>query len=154
MKKTWFIILIFIYTAYNIYGQNICLKLDSIKITYIPLNIVDPIIFLDKYDIKNFNKDYINVCNIKDSLLILEEFSNINLENLVYIKDYMDARLIIEVFSSNKVVMTLLMDNKNQFSFDDGSNLLFENEEMLDWIESLSLENLIYYPENVPRIKR
>lgn len=154
MKVLWFILLFFIYTPYNVYGQDICLKLDSIKITYIPLNIVDPIISLDEYDVKHFNKDYVHICIIKDSLSLLEQFTNIEFNDLVYIKEYMDARLVIEIFSNGKIIMLLLMNNRKQFSFDGDSNFLFENKKLFDWIKNLSLENLTYYPENVPDISK
>lgn len=142
--------LILFVISFNTFGQNICLKLDSIKITYIPLNIVEPIIYLDEYDVKNFDKEFVHICIIKNSLLILKEFTNIEFNDLVYMKDYMDTRLVIEVFSHGKIVMSLLMNSKKQFSFNDDSNHLFENEKLSEWIKSLSLENLIYYPDNVP----
>ncbi|HLW30516.1 MAG TPA: hypothetical protein VKX29_06635 [Brumimicrobium sp.] len=151
MKIFWSILLVI---SFNTYGQNICLKLDSIKITYIPLNIVDPIIYLDEYDVKHFNKDFVHICVIKDSLSILKQFTNIEFNDLVYMKEYMDTRLVIEVFSNGKIVMLLLMNNKKQFSFNDDSNHLFENEKLFHWIKSLSLENLIYYPDNVPQIQK
>ncbi|WP_146194097.1 hypothetical protein [Brumimicrobium oceani] len=146
--------LILFVISFNTFGQNICLKLDSIKITYIPLNIVDPIIYLDEYDVKHFDKEFVYLCIIKDSLLILEQFTNIEFNDLVYMKDYMDTRLVIEVFSHDKIVMLLLMNNKKQFSFGGDSKLLFENEKLFDWIKRLSLENLIYYPDNVPKVHK
>jgi hypothetical protein len=151
MKIFWIILFSF---SYNVYGQSICQELDSIKITYIPLNIVDPIIYLDEYDVKHSNRDFVHICVIKDSLLLLEQFTNIAFNDLVYIEEYMDARLVIEVFNNGKIVMLLLMNNRKQFSFDDDSNLLFENEKLFDWIKSLSLENLIYYPDNVPPLPK
>nr|WP_299205685.1 hypothetical protein [uncultured Brumimicrobium sp.] len=154
MKILSFILLIFIYTTYNTYGQDICLKLDSIKITYIPLNIVDPIIHLNEYDVKHFNSDFVHICIIKDSLSLLEQFTNIEFNDVVYIEGDMDTRLVIEVFSNGKIVMLLLMNNRKQFSFDDDSNLLFKNDKLFDWIKSLSLENLTYYPDNAPKIHK
>lgn len=145
---------ILLFINYNTYGQDICLKLDSIKITYIPLNIVDPIIHLDEYDVKHFNRDFVNICIIKDSLSLLEQFTNIEFNDVVYIEGDMDTRLVIEVFSNGKIVMLLLMNNRKQFSFGGDSKLLFENEKLFDWIKSLSLENLTYYPDNAPKIHK
>jgi hypothetical protein len=134
-------IYIFLHTI-NCLSQNLCLRIDSIKIYSIPWNMRtvvsledDGVRNFDDSEFKNINLNSIKkIKTIKDSSVILE-FSKLNLNNPneeITIND-IDARMVVDIFINTKI-FTLSLDGKRVYRY-MGKYYIFSRE-LNTWIDS------------------
>jgi len=135
------IIILFVLIIINnkIFSQDLCIKIDSIVVNYIPIN-VNTTLSLDDYDILNFNKEYRYKKVITDTTKI-QTFSKINLfnnknKNLTSI----DVRLVIRVYSNEINIINVSMDKF--FNYKIKNKIFLKSDELLNWIRTLNLKDV------------
>ena len=132
-------ILCFLLCGKQSFTQDLCFKLDSLVINYIPLN-SSTILALSEYDVINA-ASYSFKTRVSD-FKSLSEFTKIDIDsNCNKNLTPLDTRLVIRAYSKASVVLTISMNKR--FSFSSEEKKRFESEELKNWILNLDLKNLI-----------
>lgn len=141
MRFSIFTILIFTFVTINSKGfsQQLCLEIDSIVISYIPLNISTRL-SLSEIDVLNLEEHLISK-TVRDSQA-LSIFSSINLNNSDLLKNPVDVRLVLDIYLENYTSIRFLMD-KN-WNFSDHNDRRFNSDSLSSWISDLNLIGVSY----------
>ena len=131
MKKL-IILLLFVISSFKGLGQNICLKIDSLKVYYVPL-MLKTTLTIGEADLRNFDPRFLKIKIITHDSII-KKFSEIELQKLEFLlpknRD-IDCRILIDIHTG-KTYLTLAFNNHLIYSFE---NLSYSrNKELIKWI--------------------
>ena len=114
MNKKFVILILSFYFGLLLNAQELCFKIDSVLIYSLPLNL-NTTYALTAYEVRNFDKKYLYVNHVSDSLC-LEIIANTinNATEYEISKDSnnnIDVRIVLDVFYGENSKITLLMNN-------------------------------------------
>lgn len=124
----------FLILVHNVNSQNICLKIDSIKLYNVPLNL-STTLSLSAEDVRNFESDFIQITMVNDSMSISKfpqtfisgEFKSNN-------STHIDARIVVDLYTNINQIITIMV-NKYGF-YQVGNQIYYWNDHLFDWIKS------------------
>lgn len=131
--KLFLAIIVLFFSYCELYCQTLCLKLDSIKVYYIPWSVTTPIAVEPERIIAGDYKEVTKLKSLTDSL-VLAEFTEINIQNEK--RRYeggtsLDARMIL-ILHIGKIVFQVCLNNFKSYTF-LGYYYQF-NTELIEWI--------------------
>ena len=134
---------VFILLLNNSYSQNICIKIDSIKVYYLPWYLSTRL-SLDEYEVRNFKENYLKKKVLLDSISIVE-FSNINLSNNNLLTDTepLDIRMVIDIYFEKQFI-TIGLDRILYCNF--LGETYSRNKDLNNWISRFVLATDEFLP--------
>ena len=117
----------------SVFGQRVCLKIDSIKVNYLPWSFHSKMSVSEEdllaIDIPNLMKTKV----LKDTLAI-NEFCKIKLIDSTISRPYktIDVRMLIKVFAESYTLTIAINERNMNYKI---SNYMYSwNKELIDWI--------------------
>jgi len=135
LEKLLFVNILFFTFKSQIYSQELCLKLDSINVYYIPWNATTPIAVKSENIIDGHYKEVTSTKSIIDSL-VLADFTKINIQNESKFYENgssLDVRMVLILYLG-KTALQVSLNNFKSYSF-LGYNYQF-SPELIAWIDT------------------
>ena len=114
------------------YSQEISLKIDSVRISYVPWNLQTTISW-DKSNLIDNSEVYNKSIVIRDKNILLSLSNALQKKQEDSIHRVLNTRMLIEVFTS-EIVIDIILDPYARYSY---NGLYFiRNKELIEWINT------------------
>ena len=123
-------------------AQQLSLHIDSVKIYHLPLTLKTTLSLSD-YDVRNWkekvrNYEILKTHIITDSAELTALIDNDILNKINFTdKEYsVDARIVIDVFMENGIVLSVVMDNSGYYTLRNEKAQQSRNRKLINWLNN------------------
>lgn len=133
MKNIILALILFTITE-SIFAQQLCYRVDSIRIISLPRNLKTKLSLLD-FDVLNFEPITLKKDTIIHNKIVINEFIYFltKIEDYETLSSYLDIRMLIFIYMNDEIVNKVSVDYSGNFIY--LGDVYCRQKEFVDWIK-------------------
>jgi hypothetical protein len=138
--KLFYLFLVLFNSQLSCYAQDFSLKVDSIKIYHLPLNLRTSLALTD-FDVRNWKENVGSTQLLKTHVIAdsaeLQSFVDLDIVNNSSISEFkysLDPRIIIDIYLSASIILTISMDDSGYFYLGNEKYQRIRNRKIISWL--------------------